>query len=56
MQAIAEGTLDLPPPPQIASEVMRLTRGDAVHGEAGDQPVPPSSRGSSSATSRSPAR
>jgi HD-like signal output (HDOD) protein len=34
--AIAEGSLDLPPPPQIASEVMRLTRGDAVHGEAGD--------------------
>jgi HD-like signal output (HDOD) protein len=34
--AIAEGTLDLPPPPQIASEVMRLTRGDAVTGEAGD--------------------
>src|SRR3982750_257417 len=34
--AIAEGTLDLPPPPQIASEVMRLTRGDAVSGEAGD--------------------
>jgi len=34
--AIAEGTLDLPPPPQIASEVMRLTRGDAVNGEAGD--------------------
>src|SRR3954471_10768254 len=34
--AIAEGTLDLPPPPQIATEVMRLTRGDAVTGEAGD--------------------
>jgi HD-like signal output (HDOD) protein len=34
--AIAEGTLDLPPPPQIASEVMRLTRGDAISGEAGD--------------------
>jgi HD-like signal output (HDOD) protein len=34
--AIAEGSLDLPPPPQIASEVMRLTRGDAVNGTAGD--------------------
>lgn len=34
--AIADGTLDLPPPPQVASEVMRLTRGDAVQGEAGD--------------------
>jgi len=32
--AVAEGTLDLPPPPQIAAEVMRLTRGDAVAGEA----------------------
>ena len=28
--AIAEGSLELPPPPQIASEVMRLTRGDAI--------------------------
>ena len=26
--AIAEGALDLPPPPQVVSEVMRLTRGD----------------------------
>jgi HD-like signal output (HDOD) protein len=34
--AVAEGTLDLPPPPQIAAEVMRLTRGDAVAGEAAD--------------------
>jgi len=34
--AIADGSLDLPPPPQIAAEVMRLTRGDAVAGEAGD--------------------
>jgi len=34
--AIAEGTLDLPPPPQIAAEVMRLTRGDAVNGGSGD--------------------
>ena len=32
--AIAEGSLELPPPPQIASEVMRLTRGDAVTDEA----------------------
>jgi HD-like signal output (HDOD) protein len=34
--AIAEGTLELPPPPQIAAEVMRLTRGDAVNGSLGD--------------------
>jgi len=34
--AISEGSLDLPPPPQIASEVMRLTRGDAVAGDAAD--------------------
>jgi HD-like signal output (HDOD) protein len=34
--AIAEDSLELPPPPQIASEVMRLTRGDALAGEAGD--------------------
>jgi HD-like signal output (HDOD) protein len=34
--AIAEESLDLPPPPQIASEVMRLTRGDAVEGDAAD--------------------
>ena len=34
--AIAEDSLELPPPPQIASEVMRLTRGDAVTGEAAD--------------------
>ena len=34
--AIAEGALELPPPPQIVSEVMRLTRGDAAAGEAGD--------------------
>ncbi len=32
--AIAEGSLELPPPPQIASEVMRLTRGDALTDEA----------------------
>jgi len=34
--AIAEDSLELPPLPQIASEVMRLTRGDALAGEAGD--------------------
>jgi HD-like signal output (HDOD) protein len=34
--AIADGSLELPPPPQIASEVMRLTRGDAIAGEAGE--------------------
>lgn len=34
--AIAEDTLELPPPPQIAAEVMRLTRGDALAGESGD--------------------
>jgi HD-like signal output (HDOD) protein len=32
--AIAEGSLDLPPPPEVASEVMRLTRGDAVADDA----------------------
>jgi len=32
--AIAEGTLELPSPPQIAAEVMRLTRGK--QGDAGD--------------------
>ena len=32
--AIAEGSLDLPPPPEVASEVMRLTRGDAVAEDA----------------------
>jgi HD-like signal output (HDOD) protein len=34
--AIADGSLEIPPPPRIASEVMRLTRGDAVAGEASD--------------------
>ncbi len=34
--AIAEDSLELPPPPQIASEVMRLTRGDAATGDAAD--------------------
>jgi len=34
--AMAEGTLELPQPPQIASEVMRLTRGDAISDEAAD--------------------
>ena len=39
--AMAEGTLELPPPPQIASEVMRLTRGDARHRRAKPMPAPP---------------
>jgi len=34
--AIAEETLELPPPPKIASEVMRLTRGDATSGDVAD--------------------
>jgi len=34
--AIAEGSLELPPPPQIASEVMRLTRGDSSSDDAAD--------------------
>src|SRR6185295_7483015 len=34
--AMAEGTLELPQPPQIASEVMRLTRGDAISDAAAD--------------------
>src|SRR3954466_12973314 len=34
--AIATDSLELPPPPQVASEVMRLTRGDAVAGEHAD--------------------
>ncbi len=34
--AIAEGSLELPPPPQIASEVMRLTRGDSASDDAAD--------------------
>jgi HD-like signal output (HDOD) protein len=32
--AIAEGSLDLPPPPEVASEVMRLTHGDAANDAA----------------------
>jgi HD-like signal output (HDOD) protein len=35
-EAIAEGSLELPPPPRITSEVMRLTRGDAIAGEAAE--------------------
>jgi HD-like signal output (HDOD) protein len=39
--AISDGTLELPPPPQIATEVMRLTRGDAAEAKGlangGDQ-------------------
>jgi HD-like signal output (HDOD) protein len=34
--AISTDSLELPPPPQVASEVMRLTRGDAVVGEHAD--------------------
>jgi HD-like signal output (HDOD) protein len=34
--AIAEGSMDLPPPPEVASEVMRLTRGDATADDAVD--------------------
>ena len=34
--AIAEGSLDLPPPPEVASEVMRLTHGDAIADDAVD--------------------
>ena len=34
--AIADDSLDLPSPPQIATEIMRLTRGDAAGDEAGN--------------------
>jgi HD-like signal output (HDOD) protein len=34
--AIAGGSLDLPPPPDVAAQVMRLTRGDAVADDAVD--------------------
>src|SRR5262245_60599101 len=34
--AVTDGALDLPPPPQIAADVMRLTRGDAVSESAND--------------------
>jgi HD-like signal output (HDOD) protein len=34
--AIAEGSLELPPPPEIASEVMRLTQGNALADDAVD--------------------
>jgi HD-like signal output (HDOD) protein len=34
--AMADESLELPPPPEIASEVMRLTRGDAAEGESSD--------------------
>jgi HD-like signal output (HDOD) protein len=34
--AIADESLELPPPPEVANEVMRLTRGDALADGAGD--------------------
>jgi HD-like signal output (HDOD) protein len=34
--AMADDSLELPPPPNVVAEIMRLTRGDAVEGEAGD--------------------
>jgi HD-like signal output (HDOD) protein len=34
--AVADGVLELPPPPQIAAEVMRLTRGEGAQGDASD--------------------
>src|SRR5690349_5813344 len=34
--AVAEESLELPPPPQVANEIMRLTRGDAVEGDTGE--------------------
>ena len=34
--AVTDDAPELPPPPRIAAEVMRLTRGDAVSGEAAD--------------------
>jgi len=34
--AIADDAMDLPPPPQVVSEVMRLTRGEGAGGDAPD--------------------
>ena len=34
--AVTESTIELPPPPQIAAEVMRLTRGDATSDPVAD--------------------
>jgi HD-like signal output (HDOD) protein len=34
--AIADNTLELPPPPQVVSEIMRLTRGDAAADDSGN--------------------
>jgi HD-like signal output (HDOD) protein len=34
--AIADDSLELPPPPEVANEVMRLTRGDAIADGAAD--------------------
>jgi len=35
-EAMANESLELPPPPQVVSEVMRLTRGEAAGNDAGD--------------------
>jgi HD-like signal output (HDOD) protein len=35
-EAMADESLELPPPPQVVSEVMRLTRGEAAGNDAGD--------------------
>ena len=42
--AMADESLELPPPPQVVSEVMRLTRGEAA-GEGMPTQAPPNSRG-----------
>jgi HD-like signal output (HDOD) protein len=34
--AVADDSLDLPPPPQVVSEVMRLTRGENAGGDSND--------------------
>ena len=34
--AMADDSLELPPPPQVVSEVMRLTRGEAAGSDAND--------------------
>ena len=33
---MADESLELPPPPQVVSEVMRLTRGENAAGDASD--------------------
>ena len=37
--AIADESLELPSPPQVAAEIMRLTRGDAAGEDMRPQPV-----------------